>query len=378
MPAIVDFLKPRSLNQTLISDQRMPIYGQEESPNLDPRTLSTRIQEWLGAREPDQGGTTQDILTKRLDPSWEDVGQSVLSSFQNKKFVPAQAYADQRMKDNIERMQDLAKTEYYSQGGSKGNSVFSQTLEAINNDPELADLPMIQKIRMAQNKLGTNLTVGPDGQVVEMAGSPGSLGRLKYGETMGKQQAEIDTASSIAEQSAIGKASGEARGGLAKREVNAPAIMNLALEAEKLLPKSTSGALALGSRGVSQFFGQSTEASKADRRLGVIAAALTSNVPRMEGPQSDYDVALYQQAAGDIANPKLPYEDRIAALQTIKDLQQKYMKQSQNLPMSPNDFSQIGLGDVEDALSPQGAKQASDGNFYIPDPNRPGKYLKVE
>ena len=35
-------------------------------------------------------------------------------------------------------------------------------------------------------------------------------------------------------------------------------------------------------------------------------------------------------------------------------------------------------GQQQGAAPPvQGAKQAPDGNWYVPDPNRPGKYLMV-
>jgi hypothetical protein len=44
----------------------------------------------------------------------------------------------------------------------------------------------------------------------------------------------------------------------------------------------------------------------------------------MQGPQSDKDVLLYKQMAGDLANPTLPIPSRMAALRQIRRLNQKY------------------------------------------------------
>ena len=43
------------------------------------------------------------------------------------------------------------------------------------------------------------------------------------------------------------------------------------------------------------------------------------------------------------------------------------------IPAQPSPASQSPAN----AQMPKDARQAPDGNFYVPDPNRPGKYLKV-
>ena len=60
------------------------------------------------------------------------------------------------------------------------------------------------------------------------------------------------------------------------------------------------------------------------KRLEVIAAILTSKVPRMEGQQSNVDVELYKKAAGDAGNSGLPISARLAALDTMQKLYGKY------------------------------------------------------
>jgi hypothetical protein len=128
-----------------------------------------------------------------------------------------------------------------------------------------------------------------------------------------------------ARQTAIGTGVGESEATAAKKEVQAPNIATLIKEAETILPDSTSG---LGEKvitGGMKMAGKSTDASKADAKLKVLSAALTSTVPRFEGPQGVLDVELYKQAAADVANTSLPYQDREAALSTMKKLNAQYL-----------------------------------------------------
>jgi hypothetical protein len=77
-------------------------------------------------------------------------------------------------------------------------------------------------------------------------------------------------------------------------------------------------------KGVNQFFGVSTDDSKADQKLNIIAAKLTATVPRFEGPQGVLDVQLYQQAAGELGDTTVPTGDRIAAAELMGELLYKY------------------------------------------------------
>ena len=64
-------------------------------------------------------------------------------------------------------------------------------------------------------------------------------------------------------------------------------------------------------------------AAEADA-LKSVAGALTAKMPRMEGPQSDKDVLLYKEMAGQVGNDRLPIERRKSALSVVKDLWSKY------------------------------------------------------
>lgn len=77
-------------------------------------------------------------------------------------------------------------------------------------------------------------------------------------------------------------------------------------------------------------FGVGTTGAQAKASLDVLGYNLVSNVPRFEGAQSDRDVALYERAAGDIANTEKPINVRLAALSTIVGMLKKYDKAGAN------------------------------------------------
>jgi len=71
-------------------------------------------------------------------------------------------------------------------------------------------------------------------------------------------------------------------------------------------------------------FGISPSGAKEADQLKVLAGALISKVPRMQGPQSDKDVVLYKQMAGQVGDATLPRARRLAALEKVKELYAQY------------------------------------------------------
>jgi hypothetical protein len=70
--------------------------------------------------------------------------------------------------------------------------------------------------------------------------------------------------------------------------------------------------------------GVSTKGGETAAQLEALSGWLVSNVPRMEGPQSNIDVQNYQTMAGRIGDRNLPIGVRKAAAEEVKRLQQKY------------------------------------------------------
>jgi hypothetical protein len=182
----------------------------------------------------------------------------------------------------------------------------------INNlRRENPNLSYSQALMQAQGLARQGLGFDASGNVAPVGGLTESKGAIKAAESKGSE---------------VGKKEGE----IANKSIVAPQVLDLVNQAEKLLPDATSGRVENIFTTGGQVAGISTKMSKADSQLDVIAAGLTSNVPRMEGPQSDADTRLYKEAAGNVGNRNLPSGDRMAALQTIKGINQKYAKAGQN------------------------------------------------
>lgn len=104
-------------------------------------------------------------------------------------------------------------------------------------------------------------------------------------------------------------------------------VLSLTQQAAQILSNGKATGSGIGSlldTGAS-WFGVSTEGAQSTAQLGTIAGQLVSNMPRMEGPQSDKDVQMYKQMAGDLSNASLPVATRMAALRQMQALNEKYL-----------------------------------------------------
>lgn len=126
------------------------------------------------------------------------------------------------------------------------------------------------------------------------------------------------------------------------------AAIPMAREYLKTATGSGVGAMADSAMG---FFGKSTPSSNAADQLDTLAGWMVSNVPRMEGPQSDKDVLQYKAMAGMVGDRTKPVESRLKALDTLEALQNKY-----------RDIN-INLNGAQPNLQPQATKNISDFGY---------------
>ena len=112
-------------------------------------------------------------------------------------------------------------------------------------------------------------------------------------------------------------------------------------EIEKILPNATSSYVGAGADLLGRAVGYSTDGAKATAQLKTLAGQLVSLMPKMSGPQSDKDVAMYREMAGNLADDTQPIQTRMAALQTIKALNNKYkgMNQQSVANVTPSTFN---------------------------------------
>lgn len=95
-------------------------------------------------------------------------------------------------------------------------------------------------------------------------------------------------------------------------------------QAEEIIPKATGSYIGSAVDQAGRLFGKSTGGDIATGQLQAIEGALVAKMPKMSGPQSDKDVALYKQMAGVIGDPTIPTDRKMAALQTIEQIQMRY------------------------------------------------------
>lgn len=117
----------------------------------------------------------------------------------------------------------------------------------------------------------------------------------------------------------------------AKRDSNMRGLGSIIDEARGVLQgkvKPTSSALGSIADAVGGAAGLNVRGAAEADQLKAIGGALVAKMPRMEGPQSNFDVQNYQRMAGDVGNERLPIERRLKALDTVEKLWRKYDKAS--------------------------------------------------
>jgi len=94
--------------------------------------------------------------------------------------------------------------------------------------------------------------------------------------------------------------------------------------AEKLIGEATGSGIGSAIDTTAAFFGKSTKGAQAAAQLKALEGDLVAKMPKMSGPQSDKDVLLYRQMAGQIGDPSVPQETKRAALVSIREMQNRY------------------------------------------------------
>ncbi|MDC4768941.1 hypothetical protein OHV90_18815 [Acinetobacter baumannii] len=107
-------------------------------------------------------------------------------------------------------------------------------------------------------------------------------------------------------------------------------------EIQGILPQATASYAGRGIDLLARGVGLATPGDVATGKLGTLGGQLVALMPKMSGPQSDKDVAMYKQMAGQLDDPTIPLQVRQAALETIRSLNNKYAEMnSQNSATVP-------------------------------------------
>lgn len=119
-------------------------------------------------------------------------------------------------------------------------------------------------------------------------------------------------------------------------------------EIKKLLPNATGSKMGSLIDAAAGSVGYTTDGAATTSQLQTLAGQLVALMPRMEGPQSNIDVEMYKEMAGNLSDPTKTVKQRQAALQTIEMLNNKYRAASKSAGNS-NASSKSSL-DISDLL----------------------------
>lgn len=111
-------------------------------------------------------------------------------------------------------------------------------------------------------------------------------------------------------------------------------------EIKTLLKDATGSRLGAGLDATAGAFGISTQGRQTTAQLKTLSGQMVSMMPRMEGPQSDKDVEMYKEMAGNIGDPTKTRAERLAALETIEKMNSKYEALNKRLS-SANSSQQV-------------------------------------
>lgn len=178
--------------------------------------------------------------------------------------------------------------------------------------------------RSANPGLGVSRAPEDTAGAVQNAKNASDLSYLPQTEAV-KTSAAIQQAGGSAAATTAVKNQAEQGQAFQQRQADARKTLSDLDEVDKLLPKATGGAFGSAIDSAAASVNHSTDTAKASSQLDILAGRLTSAVPRMQGPQSDRDVELYQKQAGDLANRSLPIATRQAAAKELRRLQMKYL-----------------------------------------------------
>jgi hypothetical protein len=134
------------------------------------------------------------------------------------------------------------------------------------------------------------------------------------------------------ESGQIGEAQGKVQGGIISKGAAAVGTINTLDLADPLIDAATGSVTGAARDKLAAVFGEAPQGAQAIAQLKVLQAGLMTQMPRMEGPQSDRDVQLYREAAGQIGDPLVPTPIKKAAVKTIRDIQNKYIERAGGAP----------------------------------------------
>ena len=235
------------------------------------------------------------------------------AKMEERRMMADQRAAELKMQHDL-RMQQMAEQNATRQQMAQEQRNFQMEMAKIQQSMGGGAQPYFQPVQTAQGVMAFNARTGrvepvsgPDGRpIVGAAADPALQGQITGAETSARKQAESQA---------------EAKGDVRKANM----FLSQLQQAEEILkqgPTQSGAGAAIDAAG--RLVGVSTAGAQRAGQLEALSGWLVSNVPRMEGPQSNFDVQNYMTMAGKIGDRTVPVAERMAAVKEVRRLQQKY------------------------------------------------------
>ena len=141
---------------------------------------------------------------------------------------------------------------------------------------------------------------------------------------MKRANATPEIAAATTQATTTAKATADRAAAVEKKAADAQSV-NEVLDLATPLVHVATGSMAAADK-AANLFGYTFDGDSAISSLKILEAKIVLSMPRMEGPQSDRDAMLYREAAGQLGNPTITREKKLAAIRTIRALNAKYTK----------------------------------------------------
>jgi hypothetical protein len=378
-------------------------------------TKSAKIAELLKGMSPQttQNGVTETSAMPAYEPSQMDRFGSPMQGVQREPVItqtpnmqtetPEQAYARQREKayqlaseyqgdptvalaiSDMNHMRDRGEV----LGDKTADRQYADTREekiyTRNRGDQVSDREDTQSFTADQNKLSRDQQEAlqkagfTHAEILQIGNQKFQAGQNALSRTQAKELAGANTAPVqvldpvtgkpvyVNRNDAIGKqpydANSTAQGTPAQKVNDAKDVLQILKQAAPLINKSTGSGLGAMVDSSAAFFGNTTSGAQNAASLKALEGSLVSKMPKMSGPQSDKDVLLYKQMAGQIGDPTLPPKQKQAAMDTINELNSRYA----GVPLEPLDYANTNMQstgkgtaqhpeDINDLLKKYGGK----------------------
>lgn len=234
-------------------------------------------------------------------------------------------------------------------GGGATGALIQQLMKATG-------MTFPQALQAVQTGYRQNTALTPEGVVQPLAGATDTLSALDMAKEAGKQQAKQEYQPATERMIAEAKQGVEQQGKRLDEAKKTGNSFDVMASAFPLLNVAGGGIWGNITATAKQWANISDAQTQANNKLATLSGWLMSNVPRMEGPQSNFDVENYKGMAADIGNIDIPIGDRQAKLQELWKLQEKYSALNPNLKLRPRPWEQqpsIPSISMEELTAPQ-------------------------